>query len=41
VYFVTIFTHPLKIAFCLKTSPIAETALECLTHSKRKSKTLT
>jgi hypothetical protein len=41
LYFVTIFTHPLTIALCLKNSPIAETALECLTNSKRKSKTLT
>jgi hypothetical protein len=41
LYFVTIFTHHLNIAFCLKTSPIAEIALECLTNSKRKSEPLT
>jgi hypothetical protein len=34
LYFATIFTHPLKITFCLKTSPIAVTAFECLTNSK-------
>jgi hypothetical protein len=38
---VTIFTHHLNIAFCLKTSPIAEIALECLANSKRKSEPLT
>ncbi len=41
LYLMTIFTHHLNIAFCLKTSPIAECALECLTNSKRKSKPLT
>ncbi len=34
LYFVTIFTHPLKIIFCLKTLPFAVNALKCLTNSK-------
>ncbi len=41
LYFVTIFTHHLNIAFCLKTLPIPEIALECLTNSKRKPEPLT
>ncbi len=41
LYFLTIFTHHLNITFCLKTSPIAEIALECLINSKCKSAPLT
>jgi hypothetical protein len=37
LYFVTIFTHHLNIAFCIKTSPNSEIALECRTNSKCKS----